>query len=86
METVTFLSSPCPFRSCKRSKAKQKHSIIASEETIALANLAGEFISLPQGARLLNAGHILGSRQLLVEDEQSGEISVYTGIFPFQII
>ena len=60
----------------KRSK---KHSIIASEETIALANLAGEFVPLMRGARLLNAGHILGSRQLLVEDEQSGKISVYTG-------
>lgn len=54
----------------------RKERIIASEETIALANLKGKNENI-KGIKLLEAGHILGSRQLLVETD--GKKIVYTG-------
>lgn len=56
----------------------RQQKLIASPETIDLAGLFAERIALP-GARMLDAGHILGSRQLLVDDENQGERIVYTG-------
>ena len=55
---------------------KSKPQIISTEETKLLGNLKGEIISL-ENTKLLEAGHMLGSKQLLVE--QDGKITVYTG-------
>ncbi|MEW6528343.1 MAG: MBL fold metallo-hydrolase [Candidatus Micrarchaeota archaeon] len=55
---------------------KNKTRIMASDETIALGNLLGQNTKL-QNTKLLNAGHILGSRQLVVENK--GEKILYTG-------
>lgn len=56
--------------------AKKKEKIIASEETIALGSLSGTNTKL-QNTKLLDAGHILGSRQLLIEND--GKRTLYTG-------
>ncbi len=55
---------------------RRKEKIIASEETIALAELKGAQHKL-QNVKLINAGHILGARQIIVEND--GNKSVYTG-------
>lgn len=55
---------------------RKKERIFASEETVALGELAGQN-SKPQNAELLEAGHILGSKQLFVEND--GESAIYTG-------
>lgn len=55
---------------------KGKTRLVASDETIALGNLAGKNETL-RGVKLLEAGHILGSRQLLVDND--GERVLYTG-------
>ena len=55
---------------------RKKEKIIASDETISLADLYAENITLP-GVKLYDAGHILGARQISVEDD--GLITVYTG-------
>ncbi len=55
---------------------KKKERLIASEETIALGGLSGKNEKI-KGVKLLEAGHILGSRQLLVEND--GERILYTG-------
>lgn len=55
--------------------SRQKR-ILASPETLELAGFAPEPVSCP-GAKLLDAGHILGSRQLLVDSD--GQRTAYTG-------
>ncbi len=55
---------------------KRKKELIVSPETLDLAGLRAERRSV-RGTRLLDAGHILGARQLLVE--QDGESVLYTG-------
>ncbi len=55
---------------------KAKERLIASEETIALGNLPGKN-ETPKGVKMLDAGHILGSRQLCVEAD--GKKIIYTG-------
>ena len=57
-------------------KAKKANRIIASDETIALAELRGEKVDI-DNAKLYNAGHILGAKQLKVEHD--GKSVVYTG-------
>ncbi len=64
--------------------SRQKR-ILASPETLELAGFAPSPASCP-GAKLLDAGHILGSRQLLVESDgrriaYSGDISLKPNIF-----
>jgi len=56
----------------------RQKKIIASPETIDLADLRAERIEVPC-ARMLHAGHILGSRQLAADSEEHGERVVYTG-------
>lgn len=56
--------------------ARKKKKIIASGETIALARLQGQN-TLPPGVRLYDAGHMLGARQIAIEN--NGEKLVYTG-------
>jgi len=55
---------------------RKKERIIASDETIDLAGLRGKKVEI-DGVKLLGAGHILGSRQLFVEND--GYSTVYTG-------
>ncbi|MFH2020581.1 MAG: hypothetical protein ABIJ34_04155 [archaeon] len=56
----------------------RKQEIIASEETIELSGLAAKSKQIPE-LKLLNAGHILGAKQLQMEGD--GESVVYTGDF-----
>lgn len=60
------------------SGLKKQKSILASQETLELAGLGSESVSCPN-AKLLDAGHILGSRQLLVDGD--GQRIAYTGDF-----
>ncbi len=60
------------------SGIKRKKRIIATNETLELAGIDAEAATLP-GANLIEAGHILGARQLSVEAD--GERIVYTGDF-----
>jgi putative mRNA 3-end processing factor len=55
---------------------RKSSRIIASPETVALGALSGK-PELPKGVRLLEAGHILGSRQIFAECD--GVSSLYTG-------
>lgn len=50
--------------------------IIASEETKIISGLNAEFLSSFPGVKLVNAGHMPGARQLVVEN---GKKIVYTG-------
>ncbi|NYZ76735.1 hypothetical protein H0O02_00275 [Candidatus Micrarchaeota archaeon] len=54
----------------------RQRNFLASEETYELADLGGELKAI-EGAKLINAGHILGARQLVLE--QDGSKTVYTG-------
>lgn len=55
---------------------KKQKSVIASSETLALAGLDAEKTGLSD-VRMINAGHILGARQIVIEGD--GEKTVYTG-------
>ncbi|MCW6160301.1 MAG: MBL fold metallo-hydrolase [Candidatus Micrarchaeales archaeon] len=70
------------------ASAKSSKNVIASKETIELLE---EFrgirinrIQLPKSVKLLDAGHILGSKQVAIEDENIGEKIIYTGDFQLQ--
>jgi putative mRNA 3-end processing factor len=58
------------------SGLKRKREMISSPETLDLADIRAKRVSV-DGAKLIDAGHILGSRQLVVEGD--GEKTVYTG-------
>lgn len=55
---------------------KKQRSIIASSETLALAGLDAEMTRI-EDTRMINAGHILGARQIVIEGD--GEKTIYTG-------
>ena len=55
---------------------KKQNKFIASQETYALAGLEGHLVNV-EGAKLINAGHILGARQLVLEHD--GHKTIYTG-------
>ncbi|MEM2908842.1 MAG: hypothetical protein QW590_01845 [Candidatus Bilamarchaeaceae archaeon] len=57
---------------------KKEKKVIASEETLALINASSLRINV-DGTKLVNAGHILGARQLVLEED--GCKTVYTGDF-----
>lgn len=63
------------------------NEIIASPETMALADLDEDSATL-EGARLIDAGHILGARQLVLEGDEkviyTGDISFKENIFGFK--
>ena len=65
--------------------AKSSNSVIASDQTGQLVECAygvrANRVALPEGMRLLEAGHMLGSKQLYVEDAKTGTRIVYTGDF-----
>ncbi|MCL4373924.1 MAG: hypothetical protein M1279_01615 [Candidatus Marsarchaeota archaeon] len=69
------------------SAAKRSNSILASAQTIDLLGALGINASLSSGflnAELMPAGHILGSRQLYVNDEDKGTSYLYSGDFQMQ--
>ncbi len=41
-------------------------------------------VGMPKSTKLINAGHILGSRQIVADDEVNGSRIVYTGDFQMQ--
>jgi len=57
---------------------KKRSRILSSPATLSLAGMDAE-IAAVQGTKLLDAGHILGARQLAVDGD--GERTVYTGDF-----
>ncbi|MBI2079587.1 MBL fold metallo-hydrolase [Candidatus Micrarchaeota archaeon] len=57
-------------------KNKKQKKLIASDETFELGNLYGERVSL-KSVKTFPAGHILGARQILIEED--GLRTVYTG-------
>jgi putative mRNA 3-end processing factor len=64
---------------------KRQKRILASPETLELAGFGTEPVSCPD-AKLLDAGHILGSRQLLVDSDglrtaYTGDISLKPNVF-----
>lgn len=71
------------------SSARSSSNILASQETLDLldavhgikAKAAAENC---KNVKLLDAGHVLGSKQILVNDEQMGASIVYTGDFQLQ--
>ncbi len=70
------------------SSAKSSKSVLASEETVmlleAINGITVQRAHLPVGVKLVDAGHILGSKQLTVEDGDKGVKTVYTGDFQLQ--
>jgi len=70
---ISFLSHAHKDHSAGMKKQKK---IIASEETLELAGLESS-VSYHENCKLLQAGHILGSRQLQIEED--GKSTVYTG-------
>lgn len=66
--------------------AKSSKTVLASMQTIQLIEQA-QNITITQGRndyegfRLIEAGHMLGSRQLCIENESSGKRIIYTGDF-----
>ena len=64
------------------SGLRKRKSAIMSEATMALLHAKGkkaELIQPPFGVRLLNAGHMLGSRQIYAECDASGSSVIYSG-------
>ncbi len=60
---------------------------ITSEVTRALLESKGKKVTMaavPPGVRLLNAGHMFGSRQFYVDSDQNGYSVVYTGDYQMQ--
>ncbi|MGI0134240.1 MAG: hypothetical protein ACREBW_04700 [Candidatus Micrarchaeaceae archaeon] len=62
--------------------------LLASSETVQLIERAsGKEVARPEsckGVRLLQAGHMLGSRQLCIDDQSTGRRIVYTGDFQME--
>ena len=64
------------------SGLRKRSGAIMSEATMALLHAKGkkaELIQPPSGTTLLNAGHMLGSRQLYVESDTAGCSVIYSG-------
>lgn len=55
---------------------KRKAELITTPETLDLAGFVSKIVN-PSGTTMLDAGHILGAKQLAVEND--GELIVYTG-------
>jgi putative mRNA 3-end processing factor len=72
---ISFLSHA---HSDHTSGLKKLERLIASEATLELAEFDADIAAHP-GTRLLDAGHILGARQLAIDGD--GERVVYTGDF-----
>ncbi len=71
------------------SSAKSSKNILASPATIKLLEEAKGINPVQtkyssKAVRLLDAGHMLGSKQLLIDDEANGKRIVYTGDYQLQ--
>lgn len=70
------------------SAAKLSNSVFASEQTMQLVecayNIRMKPALIPGNMSLLEAGHMLGSRQLYIDDPTSGMRIVYTGDFQME--
>jgi putative mRNA 3-end processing factor len=70
------------------SSAKSTKHAIASEETVALLKKINDIElkheKTPDFMQLYDAGHILGSKQIAINDEVSGRRILYTGDFQLQ--
>lgn len=70
------------------SAAKLSNSVFASEQTMQLVecayNIKVKPAQIPTDMALLSAGHMLGSKQLCINDENSGMRIVYTGDFQME--
>lgn len=71
------------------SSIKSSKSVFASDITIDLIETIHErrvqrSSEVPQNLRLINAGHIFGSKQIVISDENRGEKIAYTGDFNLQ--
>lgn len=65
--------------------AKSSPAVIASDQTGQLVECAYGIkpnrVGLPENMKLLEAGHMLGSKQLYVEDQKTGNRIIYSGDF-----
>lgn len=82
---ISFLSHA---HSDHTSGLKRQRRLISTPETRDLAGIDAELVSMP-GTRLLDAGHVLGARQLVVEGDgeriaYSGDICLKQNIFGFK--
>jgi putative mRNA 3-end processing factor len=86
------LDSPAPISFVSHAHSDhlaglKSERIIASPETIALCGLNKKSEDV-EGARMIEAGHILGARQFVLENEQkiiyTGDISLKENIFGFK--
>ncbi len=71
------------------SAAKSSKRILASRVTNELLREMRDIenqqeYEIPKEIRLINAGHILGSKQIVVNDEKNGRKVVYTGDYQLQ--
>ena len=70
------------------SGAGRGKKVLASKETIELMEIRGkhgmEHIPNLESATLINAGHVLGSKQLYAEPEELGASLLYSGDFQMQ--
>jgi len=70
---VSFLSHA---HSDHTSGLKRMKEMLSTPETLELADIPAEVVDVP-GTKMIDAGHILGARQLLIEDD--GQRTLYTG-------
>jgi len=70
------------------SALTKSRQILASNETIDLINTirnkSVSGIEIPKWIKLIDSGHILGSKQLVAYDEESGNKIIYTGDYNLQ--
>ncbi|MEM2963367.1 MAG: MBL fold metallo-hydrolase RNA specificity domain-containing protein [Candidatus Anstonellales archaeon] len=75
---VTFISHAHSDHACYEKSAKK---VVASAETLKLIGSSKQNVAI-EGANLLEAGHMLGSRQISLEVD--GGVFVYTGDFKIE--
>ncbi len=67
-----------------RKNRKMIASAITKELVQARKNTELELVEVPRNARLLNAGHMFGSRQLYIESQEHGCSVLYSGDYQIQ--
>ena len=86
--TIANLSFVSHAHTDHTGRAKNGASILASEETKALIEarkkVSVKLIEMPANIELLDAGHILGSKQLFIDSAEFGYSVVYTGDYQMQ--
>lgn len=65
-------------------KNKAAIASAATKELLAARSKRMELIPVPKGAELLNAGHMLGSRQLYIDSDDNGNSVLYSGDYQMQ--